>query len=112
MHSGTIKVNGDVVLHGCEPTKTKLMGITHKMIAIKHPGGTYYTNGGPNYCPAWIQVDELATLKPSSKVPGEFEFTLKRLANSITFHPQAPTACRDALRDLATMNFNRDPQQR
>ena len=100
MDKGTIKPNGDIVMHGCVPSKTVLVGITPSFIAIKHPGGVYYDNGGRQYCAAWVQVSELESLKKINAA-GDIVFTIKRTGNSISFHPQQKPATQDAMRNLA-----------
>lgn len=97
MHSGTIYEDGRVVLHGCTPEKTRLVAITSTMIAIHHPSGTYWDNGGENYVRSWIEVEELEELKPGNE-PGSWVFRTKRMSPyTMSFHPVVSRAAEDAM---------------
>lgn len=95
--TGYIYPDGSVKLLNCEPEKTRVVGITGKMIAIHHPGGTYYTNGGQQYASSWIQVDELAELR---KVDDRWFFRCVKMGKSMSFHPTPTKAVSDALHFL------------
>ena len=88
--------------------QTRLVGINKCFIAIHHPGGTYYNNAGANYCPSYIDIHELAELKPAAE-SGHWEFACKHMGKDVSFHPVVKTACRKAMDDIRLLTRNRNP---
>lgn len=99
MDSGTINPDGSVVMHGCVPTKTRLVAINARLIAIHHPGGSYWDNGGENYVSAWVEVKELEDLRRGNE-PGTWVFRLKRTGHGLSYHPTVKKAAENAARRL------------
>lgn len=100
MWAGTIYSDGRVRLDGYEPTKTRLVGINNRSIAIHHPGGRWWDNGGEHYTPAWISVHELESIKPANE-PDTWRFEIKRRGGKeISFHPTPKVAARNAVLEL------------
>lgn len=97
--TGTIYPDGRVKLDGCEPEATVLVGITRSVIAIKHPGGAYWTNGGKNYATARIAVSSLDSLKKCSDGTYRFQFD----DPLVWFHPTPIKAQAAAVQDLERM---------
>lgn len=98
-YSGTIKRDGGVVLHGCVPSDTRLVGITRRLIAIKHPGGRWWDNGGEHYTKAWVEVRELDRLEAANE-PDEYIFHIKKIGLSMDFHPTPKVAQANATEDV------------
>ncbi len=95
---GIIFPDGSVRLLGCTPEKTRLVGLNRGMIAIHHPGGTYWDNSGRNYVSAWIEVEVLEDLKPGRE-PETWHYRSKR-GHSISFHPTPSRAVENATFNL------------
>ena len=105
MYSGTIKPDGSVTMHGCVPTKTRLVAISAHMIAIHHPGGTYWDNGGEHYVRSWVQVAELDDLRRSNE-PDTWVFEIKHTGPGLSYHPTIKHAVNEAV-DRLVLNGDR-----
>ena len=100
--TGTIKADGRVKLDGYVPEDTRLVGISRRLIAIKHPGGRWWDNGGEHYTSAWIEIKELEDLARANE-PGEYRFRCKKMGLTLSFHPTPKTAQREAMKTIERM---------
>ncbi len=103
-YTGTIYADGRITLDGFTPEDTRLIGITRTMIAIHHPGGRWWDNGGEHYGPAHISVHELESLTRGNKAR-TYRFCIKRGGSGVSFHPTRKKAVKVAVERLEDLKL-------